>query len=169
MKRWLFLIALGAAGAWVVRSFFFEGIYIASPSMEPTLPVGMNLFVDKLTPFFKPFKRGEIIVFTPPIPTGKEMVKRIVALPGETIEIKNKAVHINGQPLNEPYARFTRKDEILAGDNISEMLIPEDSYFVMGDNRDESGDSRDWKNGSGEHLYFIHKRDIKGRLLNTLE
>lgn len=169
MKRWLFLISLGVAGAWVVRSFFFEGIYIATPSMEPALLVGTNVFVDKLTPFFRSFERKEIIVFTPPVPTGKEMVKRIVGLPGETIAIKEKKVFINGQLLNEPYVQFKRKDEILVGDNIPEMKIPDDSYFVMGDNRDESGDSRDWINSAGEHLYFIHKKDIKGRLMNTLE
>jgi signal peptidase I len=169
MKRWLFLISLGIAGAFIIRSFLFEGIYIATPSMEPTLPVGMNIFVEKITLYFRDFERREIIVFTPPVPMGKEMVKRIIGLPGETIEIKDKQVFINGKFLEEPYAQFKRKDEILVGDNIPAMEIPKDSYFVMGDNRDESGDSRDWKSESGEHFYFINKKNIKGRLLNTLE
>jgi signal peptidase I len=170
MKRLLFLVLLGVGGALVIRAVVFEGIYIASPSMEPTLPVGTNYFVDKLTPFFKDFKRGEIIVFAPPVEKeGKELVKRVIGLPGDTVQIADKKVFLNGQPLVEPYAVYKRKDEILVGDNIPALTVPEDSYFVMGDNRDESGDSRDWKDASGNPVYFVPKDHIKGRLLNVLE
>lgn len=152
-----------------MRSLFLEGIYIASPSMEPSLPVGMHYFIDKITPLYRAFERGEIVVFKPPIETEKEMVKRIIGLPGETISIKDKKVYINDKILEEPYTQYKRKDEILVGDNISSMTIPEDSYFVMGDNRDESGDSRDWKKSSGENLYFVPKKNIKGRVIQTVK
>lgn len=170
MKRWLFLIALGVGGGLLFRSFAFEGIYIASPSMEPTLPVGTHFFVDKLSFFFRNPHRGEIVELISPIETEKGLVKRVIGLPGETIAIKDKKVYINGQMLNEPYAFYKRKDEILVGDNLAEMKIPEDCYFVLGDNRDESKDSATWKDlKTGQPVYFVHQEEIKGRLMNVLE
>ncbi|OGR56005.1 MAG: signal peptidase I [Elusimicrobia bacterium RIFCSPLOWO2_02_FULL_39_32] len=170
MKRFLYLILLGVGGALLLRSYGIEGIYVATPSMEPTLPVGTHYFVDKLSFFFRSPKHGEIIVFVSPVNPDKDLIKRVIGCPKETIAIEKKKVFLNHEPLNEPYARYTRKDEILVGDNIPDIEIPEDSYFVMGDNRDESGDSRDWKDPeSGEQLYFVHKKLIKGRILNVLE
>src|SRR5581483_3629811 len=105
----------------------FEGIYIASSSMEPTLPVGAHYFVDKVSPVFRGPRRLEIVVFESP--DGKKgLVKRVIGLPGETLEIRNKRVSINGKPLDEPYAVFKRKDEILMGDNIAPLSIPERCY-----------------------------------------
>lgn len=170
MKRWLFLIVLGVAGGMLVREVLFEGVYVASPSMEPTLPVGTHYFVNKITPLFRPYRRGDIVVFPSPIDPGKDLIKRVIGLPRETIEIRQKKVWIDGRALEEPYAQYTRKDEILVGDNIPAMRIPDESYFMMGDNRDESGDSRDWKNKeTGEPIYFVKGSAIKGLLLNTLE
>ena len=170
MKRWIFLITLGVLGGLLFRQCGIEGIYIATPSMEPTLPVGTRYFVDKFTTIFRAPKRREIIVFPSPVEEDKDLVKRVIGLPGETIQIKDKMVLINGQPLDEPYVKFKRKEEILLGDNIPEMKIPEDSYFVMGDNRDESGDSATWKDSkTGDPIYFISKKQIKARLMNVLK
>ena len=170
MKRWLFLIALGVGGGLIFRQIAYEGIYVATPSMEPTLPVNTNYIVDKLSFYFRRPKRAEIIVFPSPVDEGKDLIKRVIGIPGDRIRIKDKIVLINGRELKEPYARHTRGDEILMGDNIPEIKIPEDSYFVMGDNRDESGDSATWKKpGTDEPLYFIHEGRIKGRLMNVLE
>ena len=154
----------------LVREVLLEGVYVASPSMEPTLPVGTHYFVNKLSPFFRDFRRGEIVVFPSPVSEQKDLLKRVIGLPGETISIRNKKVFINDAPLDEPYAIFKRKDEILMGDNIDPMTIPEGKYFVMGDNRDESGDSRDWKDAqTGAPIYFVEKEDIRGLLINVLE
>ena len=170
MKRWLFLIFLGVIGSFFIRTYVVEGIYIASPSMEPALPVGSHYFVDKLIWSFSLLKRGDIIVFAPPTIHDKELVKRVIGLPGENIRIQEKKVFINGIAIREPYAQFKRANEILQGDNIDEMKIPADSYFVMGDNRDESGDSRDWKNTeTGAHVYFIQSKDVKGKLISFLD
>lgn len=169
MKRLLFLVMLGVAGAFIVREVLFEAVYVASPSMEPTLPVGSNYFVNKISPFFRGFKRDEIVVFHSPVDGEKDLIKRVIGLPGETLTIKEKKVFINDQPLNEPYTQFKRKDELLVGDNLGPLQIPEDCYFVMGDNRDESGDSRDWKNASGENIPFICKDQIKGILINAID
>ncbi len=170
MKRWLFLISIGVFGALFIRKFAVEGIYIATPSMEPTLLVDSNYFMDKVSFVFRKPRRGEIVVFPSPIGEDIDLVKRIVGLPGEKIAIKNKQVFINGQLLPEPYARFKRKDEILVGDNIDEVEIPRESYFVMGDNRDESGDSATWKDSkTGAPVLFIVEATIKGRLMGVLE
>lgn len=170
MKRWLYLISIGVAGGLVFRSLFFEGIYVASPSMEPALPVGTHYFLDKITLKLRLPRRGEIVVISSPINENIDLIKRVIGLPGETIFIKDKKVYINDQLLQEPYARYKRKDEVLVGDNIPPMKIPEDSFFVMGDNRDESGDSSSWKDThSGAPIFFIKRKEIKGRLLNPLE
>ena len=170
MKRWIFLIALGGTGAAILRSFGFEGIYIATPSMEPTIPVGTSFFVDKISFIFRNPRRSEIIVLASPVEETKDLVKRVIGLPGETISIKEKHVYIGGQEIREPYAKYTRKDEILAGDNLPEMKIPKDSFFVMGDNRDESNDSASWRDPkTHERIYFMKKEQIKGRLMNVLE
>ncbi|MBI3012027.1 MAG: signal peptidase I [Elusimicrobia bacterium] len=170
IRRLLFLLCLGVGGGLLFRHWAFEGVYVASPSMEPTLPLGTHYFVNKMTYFFRSPKRGEIIVFEPPIKKDKELIKRVIGLPGETLSIQEKKVFLNGEPLKEHYVQYKRKDEILVGDNIAPLTVPPESYFVMGDNRDESGDSRDWKNPqTGEPIYFVHKKLIKGRLLNPLE
>lgn len=170
MNRWLFLITLGIVGALLFRKFCFEGIYIASPSMETTLPVGTHYFVNKFIYFFRPPKRGEIVVFPSPVGEKIDLVKRIVGLPGEVIAIKNKKVFVNGQPLAEPYAKYKRADEILIGDNLEPVQIPAEHYFVMGDNRDESKDSATWKDPkTGEPILFIHKDSIQGKLIGVLE
>ncbi len=169
MGRWLFLILLGVAGAYGVREFLVEGVYVATPSMEPALPVGNHYFVNKLSPFFRGYKRKEIIVFHSPVNEEKDLIKRVIGLPGETIKIENKKVFLNGEALDEPYTQFKRKDEILVGDNLTPPPVPENCYFVMGDNRDESGDSRDWKDADGNNTYFICKDQIKGILIDLTE
>ena len=170
MKRWLFLISPGLAGGLLFRQFAFEGIYIATSSMEPALPVGTHYFADKFSFFFRDPGRGEIIEFSSPVEEGKDLVKGVIGLPGETIRVNDKRVYINGQILQEPYAKYKRKDEALVGDNIPEMKIPGGSYFVLGDNRDESGDSATWKDPkTGQPVYFVQKEKIKGRLMNVRE
>ena len=170
MKRWIFIIFLGVAGGLLFRQIAVEGIVIATPSMDPTLPVGTQFFVDKISTFFRSPKRQEIILFTSPVDEDKEVIKRVIGLPGDRIEIKEKKVLIDGQPLDEPYTQYLRKTEKLVGDNIPEMVIPKDNYYVMGDNRDESKDSSSWKDpDTDEPIYFIHKNAIKGRLMNVLE
>ncbi|HRY30401.1 MAG TPA: signal peptidase I [Elusimicrobiota bacterium] len=167
MKRWLFLFALGALGAWVVRGGMVEGIVVATASMEPTLPVGTHLFVNKAAYRFRAPRRGEIVVF--PSPVGqKDMVKRIIAVEGDTVELRKKKVYLNDKPLDEPYVRHTRPDEILQGDNVAPRVVPRKRVFVLGDNRDQSGDSRDWVDPkTGEHVYFIHVNKLKGKLMGV--
>jgi signal peptidase I len=165
MKRLLYLLFLGVAGALILRNYVFEGVYIASGSMEPTLSIGRHLFVNKFVYHFRGPARGEIVVFQSPV-EQKDLVKRVIALPGDTVQLKDKKVILNGAALNEPYVKYVRPDEILRGDNIAAQKVPAGTLFVMGDNRDQSGDSRDWIDpATGEHIYFVKIKDIKGKVL----
>lgn len=145
LSRIALLAALAAAIVLPVRAWVLEPIWVASASMEPTLPVGQRLFVDKLTLRARLPRRGELIVFQKPVGEAEEMVKRVIGLPGETVEIKEKAVFIDGKPLDEPYAAYKRAGERLDGDNFGPVQVPEGAVFVLGDNRDESDDSSVWR------------------------
>ena len=170
LSRWIFLIALGVAGAVLFRTYGVEGIYVATPSMEPTLPVNTHYFVDKFIFNFRSPRRGEIVLLKSPVNDQKELIKRVIGLPGERIKIDKKKVYIDGQALAEPYVQHIRKDEELEGDTLNETAVPEDSYFVLGDNRDESSDSATWKDAqTGQRIYFVKRDQIKGRLMNVLE
>lgn len=166
MKRLLWLACIAVLITVVVRTFLFEGIYIASDSMLPTLQINDHFFVDKITYNFRPPEKGEIIVFKSPVCDEKDLVKRIIATAGDTVTVQNKDVFVNGQKLEEPYAQHTRPDDILKGDKITDLKIPENCFFVLGDNRDESNDSRDWLDPkTGGHIYFVHKYFIKGKII----
>lgn len=166
LRRLAFLTLIAVVLTLINRSFGIEGIYIDSGSMEPTLPVKASYFLEKITYRFVSPKRGDIVVFPSPIKKGKDLVKRVIAIGGDTIELRNKAVVLNGVVLSEPYVKHTRSTELLEGDNIAPMVVPKGMFFVMGDNRDESGDSRDWTDAvTGEHTYFVPLSQIKGKLI----
>jgi signal peptidase I len=166
IKRLAFLFLLALVGAVLLRTFVIEGIYVASASMEPTLSVGSNFFLNKLAYRFSGVKRGDVVVFPSPVDSGKDLIKRVIALGGDTLEIRNKDVFLRGVKLEEKYVKHVRSGEALEDDNVGPLEVPEGSVFVMGDNRDESGDSRDWKNKqTGQHIYFIETKNIKGKLI----
>jgi signal peptidase I len=162
VRRWLFLIVLGAAGAYAVRRFVVEGIYVASESMAPTLPVGRHILVNKMAYDFSSPRRGDIVMFDSPVDPGRGLVKRVIALPGDHIEIRKKQVLLNGVALDEPYVQHTRPNELLQGDDEPDVVVPKDTLFVMGDNRDVSGDSRDWKDADGHWAPFLPMDKVRG-------
>lgn len=164
MKKLLLLIIVGVSLAYILRTHVVEWIYIASGSMEPTLHVNTRLFVNKLAYKFSKPKRGEIIVFRSPI-DDKQFVKRVVAIEGDKVEIVDKAVWLNGKEIEEPYVQHTREGEKFLDDNFRSCIVPEDGVFVMGDNRDESNDSRNWVDPkTGEPIPFIALEAIEGRI-----
>lgn len=146
------------------RSFVAEAYKIPTASMEPTLLIGDHLVVNKMlyTPATglidnivapsRKVRRGDIIVFRSPAEPEQNVVKRVVGLPGESIHIEKKRVYINGERLDEPYAYFSKPVQEDSqspffdsrGDNLPATVVPEHHYFVMGDNRDNSYDSRFW-------------------------
>jgi signal peptidase I len=165
LKRLLFLIILGVAGAWMLRAVAVEGVYIASASMEPTLPVGRALWLDKLTYRFRSPRRREIVILKTAIPPYEDMGKRIIAISGDEVELRDKALYINGELQTEDYVQHTRAGEKLQGDNLGPLTVPEDHVFVLGDNRDRSNDSAVWKDPeTGEPAPFVPLGNVRGLL-----
>lgn len=159
--RLLKLLAIALAVVLPARTWVAEPIYVASPSMEPALRTGTLLVLDKLTLRVRPPRRGEVVSFRSPV-DDRDLLKRVVALPGETVELRGKTVFINGKELDEPYAVHSRSGELLEGDNMGPELVPENAFFVLGDNRDESNDSSVWKDSEGRPVRFLRRRLIQG-------
>lgn len=132
-------VAIAVLLAVVIRLFILEPFYIPSGSMEPTLKEHDRILVSKLNYYFQEPERGDIIVFKYPKDTRRNFVKRVVAVGGETLAIKNSNLYINGRLIPENYLppglRFA---------DFGPVKVPEGSYFVMGDNRNNSDDSRVW-------------------------
>ncbi len=143
--------------ALVIRTFVVQAFKIPSESMLQTLLVGDHLLVSKFSygvkvPFTNYYvykgsdpQRGEIIIFEYPNDPSVDYIKRIVGVPGDIIEVRNKQLFRNGEAVKESYIRFTQPDRIEpVRDNFGPVTVPEGKYFVMGDNRDNSLDSRFW-------------------------
>ena len=185
---WTKSVAVAFALFLVIRTFGIEAFKIPTSSMENTLLVGDFLLVNKAIygaeipgtglrlPALKEPVRGEVIVFNPPHEPGKNYVKRLVGLPGDTLEMVDKALFVNARPLHEPYARYLDRDgdarhpgmrwqsnHLIAGpadyhpsrDTWGPLVVPDGSFFVLGDNRDNSEDSRYWG--------FVDRESIRGR------
>jgi signal peptidase I len=138
---WETLQTLVLAGLLIVffRTFIFQNFVVEGSSMVPTLIQGDRLIVSRLSYFLGEPDRGDIIVFQYPYGPERDFVKRIIGLPGETIAIQNGQVFINGKPLPpEDYVQNKSSDAI------APVTLGDDEYFVMGDNRTGSSDSRSW-------------------------
>ncbi|AET68219.1 signal peptidase I [Desulfosporosinus orientis DSM 765] len=128
--------------SWGLRSTIIEAATIPTPSMSPTIQVNDRVLVDKMYYKFSGISRGDIIVFNPPEnvnnPKGDPWIKRVIGLPGDTVQIKDGKVFVNDEALAEPYEK--------AKPNYSygPLIVPQNSYFVLGDNRNDSYDSHYW-------------------------
>jgi signal peptidase I len=172
-----------------IRAFVIEAFKIPTSSMENTLLVGDFLLVNKLVygaevpgadfrlPALAEPHRGDVVVFTPPHEPGKNYVKRLVGEGGDTLEMKEKTLLLNGQPVQEPYALFDdrggdavhpdmrwQSNHLIARthpsyrptrDNWGPIVVPEGQFFMLGDNRDNSEDSRYWG--------FVPREAISGK------
>ena len=156
--------------AFVIRSFLVQAFKIPSGSMLPTLQIGDHILVNKflyglrlpyplettLWEWQRP-ERGDVIVFIYPRDRSKDFIKRVVAVAGDSVEIRHKVVYINGEKVEDPHATFKYGDQEIPGprDNLGPLIVPEHKLFVMGDNRDESHDGRFWG--------FVDLDDVKGK------
>ncbi|MFO7595604.1 MAG: signal peptidase I [Desulfocurvibacter africanus] len=156
-KEYVEALIIALILAFFIRTFVVQAFKIPSGSMLDTLLIGDHLLVNKfkygvrlpftdmtVLPLADP-KFQDIIVFEYPQDPSKDFIKRVIGLPGDTIEIRDKAVYRNGQKIDEPYVQHTDPRSLLGPrDNMPEITVPSGKYFVMGDNRDESLDSRFW-------------------------
>ena len=152
-----------------IRAFIVQAFTIPSGSMLNTLLIGDYLLVNKFVygpkiPFTHTYiykgsdpEISDIIVFEAPDKPEMDYIKRIVGVPGDTLEMKNKVLFRNGQQVDEPYVRFTDPRPDARRDNFPPLTVPEGHYFVMGDNRDGSEDSRFWRN------QFVAREVIHGK------
>jgi signal peptidase I len=187
--QWARFVAVVLALFLFVRTFVVEAFKIPTSSMENTLMVGDFLLVNKAVygaeipgtrfhlPAFEEPKRGDVIVFVPPTDPTKDYVKRLVGVPGDTLQMKATRLYVNGSLVNEPYARYVdrkanavrldmrwQSDRLLAGppgsyhptiDTWGPIVVPPGEYFMLGDNRDNSDDSRYWG--------FVRRDAIRGK------
>ena len=144
---WSLVIAL------LIITFVVQSFYIPSSSMEPTLVPGDRVLVAKFYYRFTDPQRGDIIVFRYPIDKRKNLIKRVIGLPGEKIKISNGMIYVNGEPLQGDKFKRTYYDVGFYGEG--EKTVPEDSYFVLGDNSENSDDSRFWG--------YVPRKNILGR------
>ena len=134
------LVIVLATRAWVAESY-----WIPTVSMEPTLRVNDRFMARKLMYNLDRIKHGDIVVFYSPLEPHKKLIKRVIGLPNEEITIRHGQVYINGQPTRESYTKYV--DESRRGfprDDLGPIIVPAQMLFVMGDNRDNSYDSRFW-------------------------
>jgi len=137
-KGWVreLLITLGLAVViFLIFQFTIQSSIVDGSSMLPGLENGQRLIVSKAAYFFSDPQRGDIIIIHPPVSPQKQWVKRVIGLPGDTVQIKNGTVYVNGIALDEPY--INESPEYTYGP----VTVPPENYFVMGDNRNNSTDS----------------------------
>jgi len=171
LREYVEAIVIAVVIAFFIRTFIIQAFKIPSGSMKPTLQIGDHILVTKfiygikipiirkaLVPVSDP-KRGDIVVFIYPEDRSKDFVKRVIGTAGDTIEIRDKKIYLNGLPYNDNHGVYT-DDMIIPGaaqprDNFGPVTVPPGTIFVMGDNRDQSYDSRFWG--------FVDLRDVLGK------
>ena len=156
-----------------IRAYFIQAFKIPSGSMIPTLQIGDHILVNKFIygtkiPFsdkrvlvFRKPERGDIIVFKYPEDPSRDFIKRVIAVEGDVIESTNKVISVNGNTVNEPYSQHTDSALKPRGneprDNFGPFIVPKEKVFMMGDNRDQSYDSRYWG--------YVDMKEIRGEAL----
>ena len=151
---WILYIGIVLILSWLIVTFVGVRTVVDGQSMEPTLQDGNNLIVDKLSYRFRDPKRYEIIVFPYKYEENSYYINRIIGLPGETVQVKNGEVYIDGEILGEDYGAEAMEDAGIASEPIE---LGTDEYFVLGDNRNHSSDSRDPSVG------VLRREDLIGR------
>jgi signal peptidase I len=139
----------------LVIRFAVQNFNIEGTSMEPSLHNQELILVDKWTYLFRPPARGDVIVFIAPPQPSQDYIKRVIGIPGDTITIQNTTVIVDGVTLKETYVDPNNQGNMYDYKNIHNTIIPPNDYFVLGDNRKGSSDSRDWG--------FVPRQNIIGR------
>ena len=138
IKLWLRDLLISAATAILIIVFLYQPVRVEGTSMLPRLDDQDRLFINKFVYRFTAIERGDVVVFHYPRDPEKSYIKRVIALPGDRLRIDHGAVWLNGQPQSEPYVPEEYRDNV----SMAEMVVPAESYFMMGDHRCISSDSR---------------------------
>jgi signal peptidase I len=138
LRNWTRDLAVALGLAIVVMIFLYQPVKVEGNSMNPLLSDQERIFINKFIYTFEPIDRGDVVVFWYPLDRSKSFIKRVVGLPGETIQIRAGDVYIDSKELSDQYV----PPNYLDGSNYGPLKIPADEYFVMGDHRDSSNDSR---------------------------
>jgi signal peptidase I len=153
LYEWGKALVLAVILALVIRLLFVETYLVDGSSMQPSLHDRERVLINKLVYRFNPPEASDIVVFKYPMDPNRDFIKRIVAVAGQTVEVKNGKVYVNGQPVEEPYLKTPTHGAF------GPELVPEGTVFVMGDNRNFSLDSRDPSVG------YVPVENIKGKAL----
>lgn len=154
LKQWVPSIAIGIILSLFIRTYVAEAMRVPTGSMIPTIEINDRLFVDKML-WMSSLKHGDIVVFYPPenVENEKRYVKRLIGLPGDTIEIKEGALYRNGAKVDEPYLQEAMTY------TFGPVTVPADNYFFLGDNRNISYDAHLWSTP------FVEKDKLIGKVL----
>ncbi len=138
LRAWGRDIAVAVVLALVIIVFLYQPVQVEGTSMAPLLSDQERIFINKFVYRFEPIQRGDVVTFWYPLDRSKSFIKRVIGLPGDTIEIRAGELYVNGKHVPEPYVPASYFDDSSYGP----IRIPPDEYFVMGDHRDSSNDSR---------------------------
>lgn len=155
IREYVEAVVIAVVLALFIITFIAQSFLVQGSSMEPSLHHGQRLLVDKLTYRFAEPKRGDVVVFRYPADRRRRFIKRIVGLPGDEISIRNGYLYINGQRAHEPFINGPTYGPY-SSPVFGPVVVPEESYFVLGDNRRNSDDSR------YSDVGFVHRSDIVG-------
>ena len=140
LRLWLRDILISVAASFMIITFLYQPVRVEGTSMQPQLRDQDRLFINKFVYRFEKISRGDIVVFHYPRDPQKSYIKRVIALPGDSLRIDDGRVYVNGEQINESYVPRAYRDMR----SMPEIVIPQNEYFVMGDHRSISSDSRDF-------------------------
>jgi signal peptidase I len=148
---WLRDLALSVLIALIVILFLYQPVRVEGTSMMPSLVDQERIFINKFSYRFgiTPITRGDTVVFWFPGDTSKSYIKRVIGIPGDSVEISRGRVYVNSQALKEPYVPDEYRDRV----SMDRMTVPEGEYFVLGDHRSSSNDSRTWGTVARSYIY----------------
>lgn len=155
LMEWIIIIEIAVVFAIVLNLFIIVNAEVPTASMETTIMTGDRVFGNRLAYISKEPARGDIVMFKFPDNEKKLFIKRIIGMPNETLEMRNGKIYIDGseKPLDEPYLN------VIPEGDYGPITIPDDAYFMMGDNRNNSADSRYWVNT------FVYRNKIAGKAI----
>ncbi|HXQ98513.1 MAG TPA: signal peptidase I [Candidatus Limnocylindrales bacterium] len=138
LRIWARDLLLALCFTVVIMVFLYQPVKVEGTSMAPLISDQERVFINKIVYRFEPISRCDVVVFWYPLDRSKSFIKRVVGLPGETVEVRQGAVYVNGRALDEPYLL----PQYVDSSNYGPVRVPADQFFVMGDHRDSSNDSR---------------------------